>query len=362
MLVINKYYGNTWTKLGNRRTTNSEKMKKILIRADGNSQIGLGHVMRTLALVDILMDEFNCYYAIVNPQYFLKEKILKYCKGIYELPETNNLYREAEYLTGLIDRDTIVLLDGYNFDTKYQQIIKNKGHKLVCIDDLHQYHFVADAIINRSFGCRKEYYSSEPYTRFYLGPAYSLLKKEFTFPRLKNELKSNSVFVCFGGADENNCTLKTIRALEQESMVSSMFVVTGGAYQHMHTLENYVSRFCKTERIVLYSNIEAEELAMIMRQCEYAVVPASSILYEAMAVGLKIISGYTVDNQYENYKYLEKNKHIVGLGNFNEIKEEKIRQGVMKFLNIEKNIVPIDRRLFENTEELYKQIFKKLLC
>ena len=42
----------------------------------------------------------------------------------------------------------IVVLDGYHFDTNYQTKIKQKGCKLVCIDDLHDKHFVADIIIH----------------------------------------------------------------------------------------------------------------------------------------------------------------------------------------------------------------------
>ena len=41
--------------------------KTIVFRADGNSQIGLGHIMRCLALCEILSQDFFLKFAIQNP-------------------------------------------------------------------------------------------------------------------------------------------------------------------------------------------------------------------------------------------------------------------------------------------------------
>ena len=65
-------------------------MKRIYFRADGNAQIGLGHVIRSLALAEILKDEFACHFIIRKPLQTLKEEILKVCKSIIILPETTN--------------------------------------------------------------------------------------------------------------------------------------------------------------------------------------------------------------------------------------------------------------------------------
>src|SRR4030095_2375161 len=84
----------------------------------------------------------------------------------------------AEWTSGL-KGDEIVVLDGYNFKTTYQQQIKSKGCKLVCIDDIHAYHFVADVVINHAPGIDAKQYSCEAYTQLYLGTKYVLLKKIF---------------------------------------------------------------------------------------------------------------------------------------------------------------------------------------
>ena len=37
-------------------------LKKILFRADGNEEIGYGHVIRSLALADMLKENFECIF------------------------------------------------------------------------------------------------------------------------------------------------------------------------------------------------------------------------------------------------------------------------------------------------------------
>ena len=52
--------------------------KKILFRADGNNEIGLGHVYRCLAIAERLNGKFECYFAIRQPSIELKNAIESY--------------------------------------------------------------------------------------------------------------------------------------------------------------------------------------------------------------------------------------------------------------------------------------------
>ena len=74
----------------------------------------------------------------------------------------------------------MVVIDGYQFDTEYQQKVKKSGASLVCLDDLHNQHFVADIIINHAPGVDPGKYSAEPYTQYLLGPSYALLRPAFS--------------------------------------------------------------------------------------------------------------------------------------------------------------------------------------
>ena len=124
---------------------------KIYFRADGSSQIGLGHVIRSLALAEMLCDVFDCIFIIKNPNATLKKNILEICKEIIVLDDSIDLIEEANFLVKEhLDQDVIMVIDGYHFETTYQKIIKANQTKLVAIDDIHAYHFLSDIVFNLS--------------------------------------------------------------------------------------------------------------------------------------------------------------------------------------------------------------------
>jgi len=59
---------------------------------------------------------------------------------IYPYPHSNDLAQLLEALTSSRRSHSIipnwVVLDGYHFDTEYQQRIRQSGHKLLVIDDM----------------------------------------------------------------------------------------------------------------------------------------------------------------------------------------------------------------------------------
>ena len=85
--------------------------RKIYFRADGNADIGLGHVIRCLALADILKDEFECVFATRFVNKYINEEIQKTCSSYIKLNEYNNQHFE-DFLT-VIDKEDTVVLDNY---------------------------------------------------------------------------------------------------------------------------------------------------------------------------------------------------------------------------------------------------------
>src|SRR5262245_29046639 len=134
---------------------------KVILRANGTSLIGFGHIYRLLALADILKNNFYLIFVLYKTDEFIQEEIKKYCDEIIvldkELPyKTSDEIRptdEIEFdLDGVLEGGEIVVLDGYYFGSTYQQEVKRRNCKLVSIDDLAVNHFYADAVINHAPG------------------------------------------------------------------------------------------------------------------------------------------------------------------------------------------------------------------
>lgn len=282
------------------------KKPKVFFRADGHAKMGLGHVIRSLALADMLKEQFHCAFMIRNPLPSLQQQILQVCENLIELPESENDLEEANHLSQkYLQGDEIVVLDGYHFTTTYQQIIKNKGCKIVAIDDIHACHFVTDVLINHAGGLKNSDYSAEPYTQFCLGLPYVLLRKPFREAAQNRNYpnrKADNIFICLGGADPNNDTLGVLKKCIESNKFRTFYVVIGGAYQYRKELDDFIANL--DFDIKLLSNLSAEEMVHYMKQCETAVTPPSTTSYEYLSVGGDLYLKVIADNQKRMHSYL----------------------------------------------------------
>ena len=272
----------------------------VFLRADGDSHIGLGHIHRLLALGEMLKDHFKCVFVVRMPLAGIKYLILENSFEIVEIDgkdEVNDLKTWAKLLTGR----EIVVLDGYDFPTDYQQSIKRIGCGLVSIDDVHQFHFVGDVIINTAGGIDSTWYSKEPHTKLFIGPEFALIKSPFRQTKKVNvQSTQTSLFICMGGADPQNHTVSTLAYCLKFSF-DRYFVVVGEAYAHTDALQ----RLAKNEnRIEIFTNIKPAALAELMMKCTTAVCSASGIAYEYLSIGGELYVKQTASNQQLLYNFL----------------------------------------------------------
>ena len=306
--------------------------KKIIFRADGNSEIGLGHITRSLALAAMLKDDFLCVFATRFLTDYLEKEIQKNCTEIIHLPQSKDHFQVfLSHLTG----NEIVVLDNYFFDTEYQREIKAKGCKLVCIDDLHDKHFVADAVINHAPGIEKDDYSAEAYTKLCLGLDYTLLRPAFLQATSLRDTfaKNNNLLICFGGADPNNDTLQTLQFLERKEKDFHCHLVLGNVYKHINILNDFIKTTPLS--IDVYHNLDEFSMVKLMQSCAQAILPPSTISMEYLTVRngtlyLKLIA----ENQNQFHDYLINNKYVLP---FELINEEKKLEQIMHFNGKSKN-------------------------
>ena len=277
---------------------------KLFFRADGNSQMRMGHVIRSLALAEMLLEDFDCLFIIRDPLLTLSIQIKETCEMVV-IPSHISKENEAVYLVeNCFSEEDIVVLDGYHFGTVYQQVIKNNGNLLVCIDDIHDYHFVADMVINHAGGISVDDYSTEIYTQMLLGPKYALLRPDFRHSSTEIQKDGASCFICMGGADPNNATSIIVKDCLDSDRFSQINVVIGGGYlfkdQLFEEVENY------NFPINIHSQLRADEMVRLMQKCNYAVSSPSTVAYEYLSQGGVLFLYLIADNQKDLLSYLTK--------------------------------------------------------
>lgn len=298
-------------------------MRKIYLRADGNSLIGLGHIYRLLALGEILKDDFRICFVTNSLEEFLLDAISQSVDELiqldvdhsYLLPNERKKNDEVPFdITFEINKNDIVVTDGYWFGKTYQKAIKNCEAKLVCIDDLvDSTYYFSDVVINHAPGLLSNQFASESYTKFCLGIDYCILRKVFFEPIPLNK-KKNAIFVGFGGSDYFDFSLKSLESLLSFSNFERIDILVTD-YFSQNSMKK-LSDFANThpDKIKLHKNLSAETIKNILDECSHAIVSASTILFECYSRGLQCFTGYYAVNQKSIYDGFVKSEMAVGLG------------------------------------------------
>lgn len=277
-------------------------MNKILFRADGNAQIGLGHVMRCLALADMLRDEFSMRFAITDPTPAIRTLIETAGLAVVLLPDS----ADKASFWGAIHSDDMVILDGYSFDTAFQRAVRVRVRKLVFIDDLVRGHQVADVVINHAGGVSQTDYDSEIYTQFCLGPAYALLRPEFLRPTgFGPPLPEGPIFVNLGGTDAHNTSLTVLEAIRQVDATLPVHIALGPFHPDRAAIESFRSQL---PNLTILQNLSAAQMVDELEQCILAITACSTIAYEVCAVNRPLIAIVTADNQDRLAQFLSEEK------------------------------------------------------
>jgi UDP-2,4-diacetamido-2,4,6-trideoxy-beta-L-altropyranose hydrolase len=267
--------------------------KKVIIRADGSLNHGLGHIVRSFSFAQMINAAFDVEFVCREIPESIAGEIKDKGFGLRMIED------EDPFINELGSAD-IVVLDGYKFNFDYQAKVKNRGCKLVCIDDQHNQKFVADLIINHAPGVNASDYDAGPDTEFALGPDYALLRPDFLQQAKKNRVINSieTVMICFGGGDYLNLTAQTLVTVAGIPHFKKIVVITGPSYNNRESLEKIVQ---SDNRVQCFHDLTGKEMLERMLDAELAIVPASGILFEALSVGCIVVSGHYISNQMDNY-------------------------------------------------------------
>ncbi len=257
----------------------------------------------------------------------------------------------------LVDAKSIIVLDGYKFNSDYQQVIKATGAKLVCIDDLHEGKYYADLIINHNPDALPTDYKSQPYTQYALGLDYVLLRPKFLGRVSNNRIIESieTVMICFGGSDIKDLTRSVLKTVTEYKQFRKISIVTGASYNFDKTFFEQVK--CDS-RFEYKHSISEEEMLYTFLNSDLAIVPASGILFEAISTGCLVISGMYTDNQRFVYESFLKTNLIVDGKDFSS---KAIHESIKSVLKHKiKNPCPIDGKSQKRLVYRFYETFSEL--
>jgi len=298
---------------------------RILFRADGDSFLGLGHVVRSLALVSYLKADFDCLFITNSTQKNLIEMISASCPVISL--NAHSLDEELESLSKIVLPADIFVIDGYQFGHSYQAHIKKLANKLVMIDDRTGIEVLADVIINHGAQFKGQYLA-QPTTEILKGFDYLIVRDPFLKAARKTRLidKVDTVFICMGGADPFNITHKALLASIRCRFAENIIIVIGSAYRWAAELSTFVKEVQGSKKISIEVNVSDLRMVELIRSSEIAICPASSVALEVCAVKSGLLTGRFVDNQDLIHNQVLESGCCVSIYDFNTVSVDEIEQ------------------------------------
>ncbi len=305
------------------------KSERLLIRTNVGTHIGLGHVMRCLALAQAWQDSNGVVgFALVNDTASIEARLLEEGMQIYPVtavPGSDDDAGQTIALAKSINSNWVVV-DGYQFADSYQQTIKEAGLNLLFLDDYkHANRYFADLILNQNIKTEENLYNNrETFTDLLLGAKYILLRREFLHWRgEKREIPdvANKLLITLGGGDPDNQTSKVLHALMKiKADKVNIKVVVGANNSHFNELQNEINN--SGLNIQLVQNFW--DMAGLMAWADIAISGGGSTCYELAFMGLPSLVIVLADNQYMVASGLESAGISINLGWYASVSAQDI--------------------------------------
>lgn len=258
----------------------------LVIRADGDRHLGTGHVMRMFALAEAT----PAVLVAARLDEALARRLEEVGAEIVRIEVDPGSEDDARATLAIAHARAArwIASDGYGFGDAYQRVIHEGGVRHLLVDDFgHAEHYVADLVLNTNAYAREDFYPRRaPHTRLLIGPAYTLLRREFLATE-RAEIPGR-VLVTMGGADPVDATTWVVDALERIEVDAE--VIVGPANPNRAALE---ARASPSIRILG----PIRDMARHMAEASLAIASAGTTTYELCSLGVPTILTVLADNQ-----------------------------------------------------------------
>lgn len=261
---------------------------KVLIRADGSSAIGIGHLMRSLALAQALRDgadEVTLLTAVdlgpLASQWEQEGVTVDYLEA--EIGSTEDARRTSTLARGI--GAGWLVLDGYSFDGSYRSAL-DLDARLMIVDDHGAVGLGADLVVNGNlYGLDAMYPALDG--RLLAGPRYAMLRREFRSPA--RAAHRGGILLTLGGADPEQRTAAILDALSARGLKGR--VVIGPRQRSPDALSALASALG-------WEPLEApDEMSALLQSAGIAIVGSGSTTLECAALGVPMVAVRIADNQ-----------------------------------------------------------------
>ncbi len=310
-------------------------MQTLFIRADADSQMGTGHVMRCLAIAQAWLHQGGSVVFLMRPPgQGIRGRVEQEQARILEISSDAGSAEDAQEASRLVleNHGEWLVVDGYQFGAEYQELLKASGLKVLFLDDCGvASHYSADLVLNQNLHASEALYQNRaPETELLLGARYALLRREFlSWRNWQREIanKARRVLVTLGGSDPDNVTERVIEALKLAGQDLEVTILVGVSNPRHADLKKAAVGLARTSLVE-----NAGNMAELMAAADLAVAGAGSTCWELCFLGLPALLIDLAENQRPVSQELDRRGVAVDLGNSADVSPRKIADELVSLI------------------------------
>jgi len=316
------------------------------IRADGNSAIGIGHVMRCLSIAEaavtigaekpvFLLADASCLDMVADRGFPARILGTDYRK----------MQSEIGILSKFLKKEDVILVDSYQVSVEYYTKLR-KLCKVACLEDMGDAYPV-DLLINYNIYAPRllqNYEQDNPPDRVLLGVEYMPLREMFQRDMdyvIKDRV--TDVMITTGGSDPCFAAGSILEGIwakaddfggsesyDDDRQKSSKYTVLNHTGIRYHVISGPFNSFATElkskcaarKQVEVHENVS--DMKALMRQCDVVITATGSTVYEVSALGVPMICFYFAENQKQGAKELARLTEIVDAGGFAKEKDRVV--------------------------------------
>lgn len=336
---------------------------RVVFRVDASLQIGTGHVMRCLALAEVLRTQggdccFICRAHTGNLIEQIKRKKFvvhtlpideekAVLEGRTEIGHMSDMLQHSSWLVATQDQDALstaiilkevepdwLVVDHYALDDCWEKSLVHNCGRLMVIDDIADRHHECDLLLDQNLfdDMSVRYKGRVPEGCIQLlGPQYALLHSDYAEFRLHvkpRKVPLNNLLVFFG-TDQYNLTELALSSLKKIKFpFESIDVVIS---KHSPCYENVKKQSVLSSKIHLHSDLPS--LAPLMVKADLAIGAGGGACWERFCLGLPSLIVTLAENQRPVTQDLHRMSLVEWIGDVETIQIEQISTAFEKALS-----------------------------
>jgi UDP-2,4-diacetamido-2,4,6-trideoxy-beta-L-altropyranose hydrolase len=316
--------------------------KRLFVRADADSRLGIGHMMRCLALAQAWRRQRGAVTFIGRLESApLRARLAREGFGLLPVAGCAARHKETEVIPALLPLPEEAggawyVVDGYHFDLVHHRALRKAGFNVLVIDDnAHLPAYEADIILNQNLHAQRLRYRCNPDAIPLFGTQYALLRQEFLHalqPARMPPSLCRRILVTLGGADSGNVTLRVLKALKQlrgkHRVDLEVRVVAGPANPHLAALQREQGALPFVCTIVSTS----DDMPTLMSWADLAIAAAGSTCWELAYLGISFGTIVVAENQERVAEELAAAGVAMHLGHARELASEKLAMHIASLM------------------------------